>query len=118
MVLAKCWQIIGRFLAMPWLADAVIMRARHLEPGRLAEILLLSSAACRENYKDPESAPFGVGRGPLVRDAKKMGQPGRLVRFGNEATSIMKQGNTVGKQKAVSHIEICWPCDMTSDPVK
>jgi hypothetical protein len=24
------------------------------------------------------------------------------VRLGNEATSIMKQGNTVGKQKAVS----------------
>jgi hypothetical protein len=73
-------------------------------------------AARRENYKDPESTPFGVGRGPLVRDAKKMGQPSRLVRFGNEATSIIKQGNTVGKQNAVSKKQsvVCrlqlWDC--------
>jgi hypothetical protein len=80
----------------------------ELHPTHLKHTFAAAAAAaahlclCRENYKDPDSTPFGVGRGPLVRDAKKMGQPGRLVRFGNEATSIMKQGNTVGKQKAVS----------------
>lgn len=83
--------------AAPWCAAPHLPLLLHF-----LQSAHLPTSACRKNAKDPDAAPFGVGRGPLVRSAQKMGQPGRLSRFGNEATGIMKQGNTVGKQKAVS----------------
>ncbi|WIA42740.1 hypothetical protein OEZ86_008683 [Tetradesmus obliquus] len=80
-------------------------RGRAQEQGTTpVRVLKNAGKQIKKNAKDPDAAPFGVGRGPLVRSAQKMGQPGRLSRFGNEATGIMKQGNTVGKQKAASNI--------------
>ncbi|KAF6262681.1 hypothetical protein COO60DRAFT_1699215 [Scenedesmus sp. NREL 46B-D3] len=80
-------------------------RSADQDQGTTAgRILKTAGKQIGKNSQDPESAPFGVGRGPLVRSAQKMGQPGRLGRFGNEATDILKGGNTVGKQKEESGI--------------
>eukprot|EP00775_Hariotina_reticulata_P003579 gene3579-3845_t len=45
----------------------------------------------KENSQDPDSKPFGISRGPLVRDAKRMGQPGSLRNVNREAGKNFKQ---------------------------
>lgn len=45
----------------------------------------------KENFPDPDSARFGVGKGPLVRDAKKMQQPGKVQNLNKEGAFRFKK---------------------------
>lgn len=57
----------------------------------LKETLKGAGRQIKENFKDPESTPFGVGKGPLVREAKKMNQPSFTRSFGNGPSEVYKQ---------------------------
>lgn len=45
----------------------------------------------KENNRDPDAAPFGVGKGPLVRNAKKMNQPNLTRSSGQEPSQLFRQ---------------------------
>lgn len=45
----------------------------------------------RRNARDPDAAPFGVGKGPLVREGRKMQQPGNLHNVTRAGAEVFKQ---------------------------
>lgn len=79
---------------MPFQAPGINKPTRNApqEQGtNLKRALKGAGEQIKQNYKDPDAAPFGVGKGPLVRDAKRMNQPSFTRSFGKGPSQVYKQ---------------------------
>jgi hypothetical protein len=79
---------------VPFQAPGINKPARNApqEQGtNLKRTLKGAGEQIKQNYQDPDAAPFGVGKGPLVRDAKRMNQPSFTRSFGKGPSQVYKQ---------------------------
>lgn len=89
-------------------------RGQAQEGGTTAAAVVKNAAKqIKQNAKEgPSNKPFGIGRGPLVRGAQKMNQPGSIERVKEAPTEVYKQQSSLKKEKEVSS------CQQLSGEVK